>query len=73
MNISGGPEELATFIRTLNDEPIYFVQEPAKVQPVKLARPKPPPPSDGWVTPAVCVSAAAIFGAIMSYAALFGS
>lgn len=37
MNIQGGPEELATFIRTLNDEPIYFVQEQPKIQPVRRA------------------------------------
>lgn len=37
MNISGGPEELATFIRALNDEPTFA---PAPVlQPAKRAQP----------------------------------
>lgn len=70
MNISGGPEELATFIRSLNDEPIYLVQEK---QPVRHIHQRRAPSSGGWVTPAVCVSAAAIFGAIASYAYLFGA
>jgi hypothetical protein len=34
MNITGRPEELAAFIRALNDEPVYIVEEPAKLQPI---------------------------------------
>lgn len=70
MNISGGPEELATFIRSLNDEPIYLVQEKPPVRHVHQ-RPR-ASRSDGWVTPAVCCAGAAIFGAIASYTYLFG-
>jgi hypothetical protein len=69
VNISGGPEELATFIRSLNDEPIYLVQEK---QPVRHVHRRPAPRSDGWVTPAVCCAGAAIFGAIASFAYIFG-
>jgi len=35
MNIGGRPEELASFIRALNDEPIYMIEEPARIQPVR--------------------------------------
>lgn len=41
MNINGRPKELATFIRALNDEPIYMIEPPVKLQPV-VGRPTPP-------------------------------
>jgi hypothetical protein len=40
MNIQGGPEELATFIRALNDEPIYIVEEKPREVPIPLTRPR---------------------------------
>lgn len=41
MNINGGPEELATFIRALNDEPVYIIEPPARERVVAPRRPAP--------------------------------
>lgn len=41
MKIVGGPEELASFIRALNDEPVYLLEEPAKIQTVPRRPAKP--------------------------------
>lgn len=52
MNIQGGPEELATFIRALNDEPVYIVEPPARERVVAPSRPPPaknPNISTAWL------------------------
>lgn len=45
MKISGGPDELATFIRALNDEPVYIVEEKPREIPLPLVRPRAAPPA----------------------------
>lgn len=52
MKISGGPDELATFIRALNDEPVYIVEEKPREIPLPLVRPRaaPKPPNPNLAT-----------------------
>lgn len=70
MNINGGPEELATFIRALNDEPIYIVEEKPREVPIPLTR-RPPPKaspniSTAWL--AFAVIGACILALISAHA-----
>lgn len=58
MNIAGRPEELATFIRALNDEPIYMIEEPPRIQPIRKVAQQQQNVSTAWLAIGVTLAAA---------------